>query len=192
MPRTLTGTCLPILVALALSSLGATAEAESPPREDTIFFATTVGGGLAMPGKEQFDPGPTPGGYWEVTVGWGLTRHLALGIDFGTWQNSWLGLPYHFHNAFAPRLELAPLDSGDGLILSLAAGLGTTDGVEPPKETRHGIAITPRISWRWALGSSAAVALVTGLHVHVYVEGGQAFNPYAAIELRFFGRHDVE
>ncbi len=161
--------------------------AEAPTRTDAIFFAITAGLGLALPDDPQFDPGPTLGGIWEITFGWGLTDSLALGIDFGTWQNSWLGLPFHFHNAFAPRLEFDP-GQLDGLVLSLAVGLGTTDGVRPPNHTRHGLAITPRAAWRWDIGQGSTLALVTGLHVHPYLDFPEvALIPFLVGELRIYG-----
>jgi hypothetical protein len=173
-------------VSVALLIMAVAVQGHTQDRGDTIFFSTAVGLGEAWPDDVQFDRGPTLGVAWEVLVGWGLTEYLAVGIDFGTWQTSLLGLPFHFHNGFTPRLEWTPF-GGDGLFFGVGSGLGTTDGVVPPNRTRHGIAVNPRAGFRWALPGGAAVATVVGAWVHHYPGQGTAVVALSVLEIRMYG-----
>jgi hypothetical protein len=176
------------IIALGVLAFPAVVNAEE--RAGRIFFAVGVGTGLAWPDDPQFEPGPTSGLVWDVTYGWELTPHWAVGVDFGTWQNSWLGLPFHFHTGFDPRIEWTP-GGGDGVVLGLAAGLGATDGVRPPGTTRHGAAVSARAAYRVDLGRGLAATIVGGTHTHFYGKG-TAVIPFLVAELRVYGDLDAQ
>ena len=163
-----------------------TGAASAADRADTIFYGLAGGLGAAFPDDAQVGRGPKPGVLWEVAFGWSLGSHWALAVDFGTWQTELLGVPYHYHNGFTPRVEWAPGGDG-GLVLAMAAGLGTTDGVVPPKVARRGLAVTPRLGYRFDLGRGAALMPSLTAYTHRYTSGGGTLVPGLVVELRLYG-----
>lgn len=174
-----------VCLVVSLASLtGGQAQAQS--RGDTIFFAAAAGSGVALPDDPQFAAGARPGAVWEVFFGWGLTDNWAIGIDFATWQTSWLGLPFHYHNGFHPRVEWTPW-GGDGVVLALSSGLSTTDGVKPPASTRQGVGVSPRLGYRFAVDGGLTLTAAVGAHQHLYLGGTSATVPFLVGELRMYG-----
>ncbi len=186
---------LRLAVTVNLLLLNYPISAEDPSKD--LFFATTVGTGLAWLNHKGAEPGPEVGVIWEVAFGLGVTDSLALGLEFTTWQKTSLGVPYHLHT-LAPRLEYSP-ERRKGVYLTGAMGLGLTDGDPPTK--RSGMNLTLAAGYRFSVSSWITLGPEFSAKGHYYfreyelgLKTGErtAFEVSLGLSARFYGSRGVD
>lgn len=171
-----------VVIVLAFLSLAA-APADSVDRADTVFFGMNLGAGVARVGQPGLSPELRPGLQYDAAFGLGLTRRWAVGVELSTWQPLNInGDPTHVH-LFAWRVEHAT-SGPDGLIMAASLGMGLGDGSQTK---RIGSGGTMELGHRWGVAPGVTVAAEVGVHGVVYTDGS-AVAPFAALQLRFWGR----
>ena len=180
----------PMIAALALAPallLGPVANADPgegrAARSQTVFLGMSVGAGLARIGQAGLSIEPRGGVEYDAVFGFGLTRRWAAGVELATWQPLNLdGNPSHVH-LFALRVEYT-FGPEDGLVMGTSLGMGVGDGSQTKRLGEGG---GLQLGYRWPVGRGVTLAAEAGVHGVLYADGS-AVIPFAALQLRFYGR----